>query len=170
MKLVYHYHITVKCTANELIDICSVIKGKPTSIDLFNNKTTQIDRMITRYSGSLEGIKNRLLKDAHMVKSMGYEVIRRKIERVTETFEYYEAGMYSEVHIKVADNTIYSSKLFKMSNNSVDGAKFLNARAYSYDEYLLIKAEMVNIPDPISFQYEIAISDSNYIHDQWWTK
>lgn len=169
MSKIFHYHLTIQdCTSEELITIAKHVKAKATTIDLYNDSFNQIDRMITKYGTSKELLKQTIQKDVRLIFSLGFVVIRIKLEEITEDFIFDNSCLYSEAHIKVLDNNLEEINGFKLSKNPVDGTKFYNARTNSNIECIKLKDKILSIPDIISEQYEIVHIDTNIDHDKWW--
>ena len=169
-KRIFHYHLTVKdCTSNDLSNIAYSVHAKPTTIDLYNNKSSQIDRMITKYGTNQDLLMNQMYIDVKKINNLGFEIIRTKLEEVTKTLMFNDFVKYSEAHIKVSDNELKNIDGMNLSKNSSDGTKFYNARIYNASDLDTIITKIQNIPGIISEQYELVQHDSNNMHDEWWT-
>lgn len=89
-----HYHITVRCSSSELEQLAKLTKSKATSIDLSRNAFSQTDRMLTKYHRSLGELKRKAIADIQYIKSLGFDVVRLKIEEVVSGFTEQDVGEY----------------------------------------------------------------------------
>lgn len=167
-----HYHLTVKCTAKELETLANKIKAKPTSIDLHTNTDIQTDRMLTKYHRDLSSLKVKANKDIQTLNSLGYEVLRLKIEEVVESFTEQDVGNYHylEGHIKVKSTTdLKPIDGFILSrNNTKSNTRFYNFRVRTAEDYNKVFSNIHLINNEIEREFERVIYDSNEKHDRWW--
>lgn len=167
-----HYHITCRCSADELIEISKVIKAKPTSIDLYNNRQAQTDRMLTKYHRDLSKLRGMAEKDIAKIISMGYSVVRLKIEEVVDTFTESDVGIYEylEGHIKVkSDLSLPNIDGFILSGNNLkSNTRFYNFRIRTKEDYSKVFSNIHKIYGILETEFERVIYDSNTLHDRWW--
>lgn len=167
-----HYHITVRCTADELIKLAKLTKSKPTSIDLHKDQHHQIDRMLTKYHRCLDTLKVRSEKDINQILSAGYEVVRLKIEQVVDSFTKQDVGVYKylEGHIKVkSDVNLTPVDGFILSgNNDKTNTKFYNFRIRTESDYDKVFGNIHMITGELEREFERVVYDSNMEHDIWW--
>ena len=167
-----HYHITVKCTADELTKLSKLTKSKPTSIDLHKDKHHQIDRMLTKYHRCLDTLKLKAEKDINQILSAGYEVVRLKIEQVVTSFTKQDVGAYKylEGHIKVkSDKELpYIDGFILSGNNDKANTKFYNFRIRTESDYTKVFGNINLIQGELEREFERVVYDSNTEHDRWW--
>jgi hypothetical protein len=168
-RKIYHYHLTIgNCTAVNLLLAAKSIKAKPTSIDLYNNKKNQIDRMVTKYGSDKDLLIEIIKSDIIILEDLGFDVVRIKLEEVVNALMFDPNVIYSEAHIKVYDNDLKVIPGMKLSKNNLDKTKFYNARINNEMVLHDVVKSIKNIPNIISAQYELVHIDTNVSHDEWW--
>lgn len=167
-----HYHITCRCNSEELAMLGKVIKAKATSIDLYNNKQAQTDRMLTKYNRDLNKLRLIAQKDINKLQDLGFEVVRLKIEEVVGTFTELDVGKYDylEGHIKVSsDKPLSDIDGFILSgNNQKTNTRFYNFRIRSVEDYNKVFGNLHLIQNELEREFERVVYDSNVNHDRWW--
>lgn len=167
-----HYHITVKCTANELEHISKLVKGKPTSIDLYKDSKSQIDRMITKYHRSLSVLKQRAFSDIEKIQGLGFQVARLKIEEVVPEILESDVGKYHylEGHIKIKSNVElkHIDGFILSGNNAKTNTRFYNFRVRTLEDYHKVVSGFNQIENIVETEFERVILDTNEQHDRWW--
>lgn len=167
-----HYHITVKCTADELITLAKLTKSKATSIDLYRDNTSQVDRMLTKYHRDLSLLKAKATDDINKITQLGYTVSRLKIEEVVDSFSELDVGKYKylEGHLKVKseDNLPEVDGFILSSNNSKTNTRFYNFRIRDLDDYNKVFCNINKLQGVVEKEFERVIVDTNETHDRWW--
>lgn len=183
----FHVHLTLLCDKFE-----GRVKGwKTTVITLSNKEHNQIDVMLTKHyvipsikCQSIEDIHNDIANSVNLVESLGYKVIRVKLEHESlPTLEVSEKN-YRECHIKIRMTKDYDFKCpegFVKSANPLSkeanaDVYFINKRWYKGDIDLIdqeIRESldfilMHNIVEIIEVKQESIVSDSNNMLDKWW--
>jgi hypothetical protein len=169
---IYHYHITVECDREELINFSKLLGAKATTIDLHRDARMQIDRMLTKYSTDLADMKSITASHSTQIHELGYEVKRAKIEEVLSTFVGIDIKdyLYLEAHIKVADDGhLPDVDGFSMSTNPFQGNRFYNARIYTEEDLVRYWRNIKYLPNIVKTQLEGVVYDSNQDHDKWWS-
>lgn len=167
-----HYHITVKCSAGELLHLARITKSKPTSIDLYKDSNSQIDRMLTKYHRNLGVLKSKAKVDISQIESMGYEVVRLKVEEVVDNLSPDDVGkfVYLEGHLKVKSNKLLPNidGFILSSNNEKCNTRFYNFRIRNQEDYQKVISGMSKLQDVVEKEFERVIIDTNEKHDKWW--
>lgn len=167
-----HYHLTVKCTAEQLMCLSKIIRAKPTSIDLHKDEHIQIDRMLTKYHRCLNTLKNKAKRDIETINAIGYEVIRLKIEEVVSSFTENDIDkyVYLEGHIKVkSEKDLIPVDGFILSgNNQKTNTKFYNFRIRNKLDYNRVFTNIHLVEGEVEREFERVVYDSNVSHDRWW--
>lgn len=167
-----HYHITVKCTASELLHLAKITKSKATSIDLYRDNHSQVDRMLTKYHRDLDTLKVRAQQDISKIKELGYTVSRLKIEEVVDSFTVADVAKYKylEGHLKVKSCSSLPdvSGFILSSNNSKSNTRFYNFRIRTVQDYDKVFGNIHKLKGVIEKEFERVIIDTNETHDRWW--
>ncbi|QCQ57938.1 hypothetical protein Barba22A_gp087 [Rheinheimera phage vB_RspM_Barba22A] len=167
-----HYHITVKCTADELAHLAKLTKSKPTNIDLHKEGNSQIDRMLTKYHRDLHTLECKARCDISKIESFGFKVSRLKIEEVVDSFTNDDVGKYKylEGHLKVkSDKDLPEVSGFILSgNNDKTNTRFYNFRIRNLDDYNRVFCNINKLQGVVEKEFERVIVDTNELHDRWW--